>query len=321
MAVLLGFMVDLPAAWRALRHCRWQYIGWLAIWITLDRGMMAYKWRFLLTCRGVAISFWEALKAYYLASFAGCFLPSTVGADAMRVAAVSGPGRPSDLVAASVVMERALGFLAAAVAAGLGIILLAGLASELPHHLLWLCLAVLGGVVLAVLLSLSGWLAKHLERLQGHLAGRGKVLDWLGRFLTSYSDYRLQRSSLLLFLLLSLAEQSAPIVGTWLTALAFEIKLTLLESTAVVPLALLFTRIPVSLSGFGVVEGLYVAFFSLVGLTPTDSFLLGLAANLSIVVTTLPGAFVYTGGGLRIYRAEKAAAQADPAPSSQAPED
>lgn len=310
MVILLGFLVDLPSAWRSLKNCHWQYLGWLALWITIDRAVMAYKWRLLLICRDLAVSFGEALKSYYVASFAGCFLPSTVGADAMRVAAVSGPGRPSDVVAASVVLERTLGFLAAALAAGLALIVLAGLAVDLPAQVLWLSLAVLAVSALAVLFSLSNWLAGRLQNLTPKLAGRGKVLSWLGRFLTAYADYRRQRGALLWFFLITLAEQSVPVVGTWLTALAFDIPLSLLQSMAVAPLALLFTRIPVSLSGFGVVEGLYVAFFALVGLSPTDSFLLGLVANLSIVVTTLPGAFLYAGGGFRT----PAAQEAEPAP-------
>jgi len=299
MAVLLGFMVDLPAAWQAMAHSRWEYFAWLAVWITLDRLVMTYKWRLLLLCRGLNIGMWESLKAYYIASFAGCFLPSTVGADAMRIAAVSGPERPSDLVAASVVLERALGFLAAALAAGLALVLLAGLKVDLPRRVLWLSLAALAVAGLAVVASLSGWLGTWLERLVERSASRGKVLSWIARFLKAYNDYRRHRGTLMVFLILSVAEQSVPVVGTWLTALAFQVDLSLLQATAIAPLAHLFMRIPVSVSGFGVAEGLYVAFFSLLGLKPTDSFMLGLVANLSIVVTTAPGAFFYARGGFR----------------------
>lgn len=56
---------------------------------------------------------------------------------------------------------------------------------------------------------------------------------------------------------------------------------------------------PVSVSGFGMVEGLYVAFFGLVGLSSTHSFLLVLVATLSVLVATLPGAWFYAKGGLK----------------------
>jgi uncharacterized protein (TIRG00374 family) len=299
MAILLSFLVDPWQAWQYLAGARWEYFGLLAAWITLDRLLMTYKWRLLLTSRGLAIGFWQALKAYYIASFAGCFLPSTIGADAMRVAAVSGPERPSDLVAASVVLERALGFVAAALAAGLALVLLAGLAVEVPRRVLWVSMAALAAGGLAVVFSLSGRLGAWLERLTHKMGRRGRVLSWVTGFLRSYNQYRRQGPTLAAFLVLSVVEQSVPVVGTWLTALAFRVDLSLLQATAIVPLAHLFMRVPVSVSGFGVAEGLYVAFFSLVALAPTDAFMLGLVANLSILVTTLPGAFFYAGGGLR----------------------
>lgn len=306
MAILLGFMVDLKELGRHLADARWEYLAWLALWITLDRVAMAWKWRILLTCRGMELGLWPAVKAYYLASFAGCFLPSTVGADAMRVAAVSGPGRPWELVTASVVVERTLGFLAAALAAGGALLVLARLVEHIPIVLVDVSLAT-GAVVLAVVLvSFSTWLGGRLESLPQRLEGRGRLLVWLGKFLAAYSHYRHHRRTLAWFLLLSLAEQSAPVVGTWLTALAFDIPLSLVQALAVTPLALLFTRIPVSLSGFGVVEGLYVAFFGLVGLTPSQSFLLGLVANLSVLVATVPGAWFYAAGGLRVAKEDKA---------------
>ncbi|MBI5522649.1 MAG: hypothetical protein HY910_08485 [Desulfarculus sp.] len=165
----------------------------------------------------ISLGLMEAVRAYYVASFAGCFLPSTVGADAMRVAAVSGPQRPSAAVAASVVVERALGFVAAACASLVSLGLLAGLALELPPGVRTWSLAILGASVLAVAVTLSGPLAAWLEGL-----------------------------------------------------------------------ALLFTRVPISVSGFG-----------LVGLNSTHSFLLVLVANLSVLVATLPGAWFYARGGLK----------------------
>ncbi|MFH1033872.1 MAG: lysylphosphatidylglycerol synthase transmembrane domain-containing protein [Pseudomonadota bacterium] len=311
LGLLLGYLVDLGSAARALAGAHWVYFAWLALWITLDRLLMSYKWRLLVVCRGIALGQAEALRAYYVASFAGCFLPSTVGADAMRVAAVSGPERPSAAVAASVVMERTLGFVAAACAALLSLGLLTGLALELPPGVRAWSLAILGVSVLAVVISLSGPLAAWMETLPPRLAHKPGLVSWLGRFLAAYGLYRHHRGTLALFLFLSLLEQSVPVVGTWLAALALEIPLSLGMAAAVAPLALLFTRVPVSVSGFGMVEGLYVAFFSLVGLSNTHSFLLGLVANLSVLVATLPGAWFYARGGLK---SPAAAGPADPRP-------
>jgi hypothetical protein len=299
MFVLLGFMVDVEEAAHALTKARWGYLAWLALWITLDRLLMAYKWRVLLICRGLEISFWQTIRAYYLSTFAGCFLPSTVGGDAMRVACVTNSSRPISVLTASVALERTLGFVASAIAAALALSLLAGMAVDTPYGLVGWSLGILLASVLAVGVTLSKKPARWMATLPEKLSQKGRILGWVGKLLAAYGEYRNHPLALAWFLLLSIIEQSVPVVGTWLTALAFNIDLSLLESAAIAPLALLFTRIPVSVSGFGVVEGLYVAFFGLVGLSATDSFILGLIANLSIVITTLPGALFYAVGGLK----------------------
>ena len=298
MLFLLYYLVDPRRAWVVLARAHWGYLAWLAVWITLDRLLMTYKWRLLLTCRGLELGFWPALKAYYLASFAGCFLPSTVGADALRILAVKGPRRPAEVVAASVVIERTLGFLAAVIAALIGLCLLTWLAISLPHSFLAWSLGLGGLLAGGVVFSLSNRFGRFLQWLEARLEGWGRLGPWLGKALMAYHGYREHGLILLWFLLLSLLEQSGPVVGTWLTALAFNIHLGMVAAAAVAPVTLLFTRVPVSVSGFGVVESLYVALFSLVGLGATDSFVLGLVGNIAVVVTTLPGAFFYLRSGL-----------------------
>lgn len=299
LLVLALWLVDLPAAGRALASCDWWWLLALGIWLTLDRFLMAYKWRLLLTCRGMDLSHGQSIRVYYLASFAGAFLPVTVGADALRVGAVAGPGRPSEAVAASVVVERALGFVASALVALGSLSLLMSISQELPDQALWFtvgCL-VLGG--LTVGLSLTSWADRFVQRMSRRGSNHSRVLAWLGRFLTAYSAYRRHRGVLLAFLGLSVLEQMAPVGVAWMAARALGMNLSLLQAAAVVPVAILFARAPVSLSGFGVVEGLYVAFFSLVGLGSTQAFLLGLITNLAQLATALPGAWFYLFGGVR----------------------
>ncbi len=299
MILYLGFIVDLRQAWSHVSHAQWSFLLLLAAWITLDRLLMSYKWVFLVRCRGLAMSQRESLRSYYLATFAGCFLPTTLGADAVRVAALAQPQRPSPMLAASIIMERALGFVAAALAAAGALVLLAHLTGTLPPSTLEWSLALLAGSVGAVLLSISAWSARLMDALARVLEQRGRVLAWGGKFISAYSQYRFHGPTLALFLGLSLLEQSAPIVGTWLAALALHVHLTLLQAAAVTPLALIATRIPLSVSGLGVIEGFYMVFFPLVGVSATDAFLLGLVGEISVLVATLPGGVIYALGGFK----------------------
>ena len=298
MAVLVFFMVDLPAAGRALAGANWWYLALLALWLTADRLLMAYKWRLLAICRSMAVSHWQSIRSYYLASFAGSFLPVTLGADALRVGALTGPGRSSEALAASVVVERALGFVASTVAALIGLALLLTLGDNLPRQVLWITVGVLLLGALAVLLSLSALAQRLAEALQSRTSERGKLLAWLGRFFSAYSAYRGHVGTLSAFVLLSIVEQAAPVGAAWLSALAIGVDLPLVKAAAVVPVAILLARAPVSLSGFGMVEGLYVAFFSLVGVDATSAFLLGFLTNLASLATATPGALFYLSGGL-----------------------
>lgn len=297
--ILLYFFVDLGQAWQALLNCRWEFLLLLLLWMNADRFLMSYKWRLLLTCRGYAVGHGEALKAYYLATFVGCFLPSTLGADAFRVSIFSDSQRPSEVVAASIFLERALGFVAAALAAVVGLVLLAGLASGLPPEFFYWSFAILAAGVLLVIASFSAAAGRLHQRLQGRLEQRGRLLSWASRFIKAYHDYRQHRGTLAWFLLLSIIEQSAPIVANWLAAQALNIELSLIEAAAVTPVVFLLARLPISFSSFGVMEGLYVALFGLVGVAPTPAFLLGLIINLASLASALPAIPFYLLGGTR----------------------
>jgi uncharacterized membrane protein YbhN (UPF0104 family) len=214
------------------------------------------------------------------------------------VGAVADPERPSEAVAASVVVERAFGFVASALVALGSLSLLLQISRELPGQALWFTVGSLAVGAAAVVLSLTTWADHLMQRLPSN--GRGnRLLAWLGRFFSAYSAYRHHRGVLLAFLGLSILEQLAPVGVASMAARALGFELSLLQAAAVVPVAILFARAPVSLSGFGVVEGLYVAFFSLVGLSTTQAFLLGFLTNLAQLATALPGAWFYLVSGIR----------------------
>ena len=299
LLVLLLFFVDLGQAWRAVAAARWEFLVLLLAAFTLDRWLMSYKWRLLLVSQGFKAGHGEALKAYYLATFAGCFLPSTLGADAVRVGVFARPDRPSQAVAASIFLERALGFVAAALAAVIGLVLLAGITTGLPGEFFYWSFGLLGAATLAVALSFSAW----AERLHGHAERRwrekSRLLAWLLGFVAAYHQYRRRRGVLLWFLALSFLEQGAPIIFNWLTAKALNLDLSLLEAAAVTPVVFFLARLPVSFSSFGVLEGLYVAFFRLVGIGATSAFLIGFLVNVGSMISALPAVPMYLSGGAR----------------------
>ena len=80
--------------------------------LLLDRLLMTYKWGLLLRAAGIHIPLWELFNIYLISGFVGSFLPVSVGADMARFYQMHRKKLDSAEVAASIVIERLLGFVA-----------------------------------------------------------------------------------------------------------------------------------------------------------------------------------------------------------------
>jgi hypothetical protein len=96
---------------------------------------------------------------------------------------------------------------------------------------------------------------------------------------------------LVIFFLLSLGEQGFPIVSSLFVARALDLTLPMWSFFVLVPIIFALSRIPISVNGFGVREGLYMLFFSYVGLSGSEAFVLGLLTHLVVIASILPGFF------------------------------
>src|SRR5688572_30195442 len=84
----------------------------LGLW-TADRVVMAWKWLLLLRGLQVQIPFSTVIRLYYQGTFAGTFLPSSLGGDMLRAYWVSRSTGATHEVYASLVMEKLVGFMSA----------------------------------------------------------------------------------------------------------------------------------------------------------------------------------------------------------------
>jgi hypothetical protein len=266
---------------------------WLAISVlgllTLDRLLMAWKWWLLLRGREAAVSLGAAVRAYYLASFAGLFLPMTVGADAVRVASLAGPGRTAGLVA-SIVLERTVGALSQAVLAAVAMTLLVarGLGTGVGPGARW---ASAGALVLALALfplsfPVAGWAGTRL-------ATAGGLGGTLGRMATAYAGYVGSAGLIAGFFALTLLEGVLPVVIHYVAGRALRLDPGWTLYVATVPVVYLVARLPVSLGGLGVVEGSFVYLAGLFGLGATEAFSVAVLVEVLLLAALAPGALAY----------------------------
>jgi hypothetical protein len=107
------------------------------------------------------------------------------------------------------------------------------------------------------------------------------------------SEYRDDLGVLVKFTLLTFTRGMLPIAMNVLVAMAFAIPASPVELAAVVPLIVIGTRLPISLDGLGVQEGLYVVLFAMVGVAGSDALLMSLTARALGILGTLPFALAH----------------------------
>lgn len=250
-----------------------------------DRVLMAYKWQRLLRARGVPLPLGVAVRVYFASTFAGLFLPVTLGADAIRAVGIRRFGVYD--VTASIVIERTLGavamFTVALVSCTLLALALTG--SELGSIT---GVLVAAAVICAVAFPASLWVA-------GRIAARHQgASSKLGRVAGAYAAYRQHPQELVVFYLLSVGETLVPTVTTWIVARGLGFDLSLWVFVATLPIALSIARLPISLGGFGVQEASFVYLAGLLGVDASQALATMLVADAVLLLTLLPAAYDVT---------------------------
>lgn len=275
-----------------LKNLAWPYLIGYFVLHFFDRLIMAYKWKILLKVKEIPCSFKQLIVVYFKGTFLGNILPTSLGGDAVRAYELSKNTKTGIDVISSIIMERFLGFLSSALMAIMVIPLFFFLVPNFPRSLLILLLFFLSAGILFLVLLMRGEGPPILKNLLARLPGSGKI----HQISSSFVLYRHHPRALVKFFLWSFGEQLLPILTVFALVLALGLKVPFYYLILIIPLAQFFARIPVSLSGFGIQEGLFIALFSFFGISTTMAFTLGFASNLGNILAGLPGAFFYFKG-------------------------
>jgi len=221
--------------------------------ILLALGVSALRWRVIL---GTGAPGWPYLwKLYLVGSFFSLFLPTSVGGDAVRAAAASQAlGRPGGAVT-SVIVDRLFGTLALGIYFLIGIALVPTILGPAMSSLHWkmsartMLLGAVGSLTLAILFA---WLLFRRRAVPASLREGGAMIARLWR------EPRVTVEAMVLGLVVQ-----AAYIAAW-TALgsALSLPLSWLVFVACVPLVSLAAMLPVTISGLGLREGLWVVLLS-----------------------------------------------------------
>ncbi len=278
------------------------YIPAVLTFIYLDRALMAYKWGLLLRALKVNVPFSCLFRLYSVAPVVSTILPSTVGGDLFRLYALSRLRVSMRPVIASIILERSIGFIAmltfAAFSLGLAFYLLGVHWNPLDSEWVWalgFTVVIAAIVAMALLIAFRGQMGRLLQRL-----ARQPLVNKVIKVLAQCFEYRQHRRVLGVVFGWTLLEQMAPIISTFLLVGAFHVDVSFIEMLATIPLIQVASRLPISLDGIGVTEGLYIGLLALVGVSAAEAILISVAGRALFLLATLPWGIHYLLAGNRV---------------------
>jgi uncharacterized protein (TIRG00374 family) len=291
LIILLLRLINIPNMLSLLKNVNVYYFILLLALITFDRIFMAYKWHLLLKVRDMGISVFSAIRTYYIATFIGFFLPTTVGGDIIRVLKLrSKKGGRTDVLS-SVIVERILGFIASAILVPIAALFLISLFKLNVWRFLGIAGILLFFFTILMFISFNERIIRKIDK--SNKLSKNFFLSKFKNLYLSYTKYKNHKGILALFLGLSILEQLIPVIGNYLACRALNLSIPFIYFLLIIPLVQLISRIPISFEGIGVNEGLLVYFFSLLGLSKTGAFTIGLLGHIAIIIATLPALFFY----------------------------
>jgi uncharacterized protein (TIRG00374 family) len=287
-AVILALLargIDFGDSARAIATIDLRYLALVLSLVAIDRCVMIWRWILLLRASGIAITARAAARLFLVSSFVGSFLPAGVGADAARAYGLSRETTSGSEALASVAVDRVLGIMSLAVMAMVGLALWPPAQGD-PR-----LIAVIFGLMVAcrMFFSANWWMQRLIPpRFHTHpfIVKLMRLGDALGR-------YRGRRRVLAHVMIWSLVVQVLRITQAYYLGIGLGMSVPYTYYLLFMPLGLLMLLLPVSISGFGLPQGVIVWLLRPMGVTDAQSFALATLIVLTGLAGNVPGLWLW----------------------------
>lgn len=292
---LLAFLisrVDMAAVGATLRNMRLDFFLLAFVMNHFDRFLQAGKWWALVRSTGVRFSLMQAVANTYAGNFAGQFLPAGVGGDVVRVMLLHQRRLPAIEVAASIVVERLFGLYAIVLIASLAIAGGRHTAMDLPPNTQNFMTILFAVMTVGLALSFTARAEKLFAtsiRAMNALPFRLRFLSKVHELFLAYRRYASRHTTLMLYFLLSIVEVMLVILVHFVVCRALHIQIGLWPLMVIVPATLIMQRIPISMNGIGVQEGMLSWFFMSAGYGLDTGLSLSIALRILELGILIPG--------------------------------
>jgi glycosyltransferase 2 family protein len=279
--IYLAFQIDMRAAGLAIVRVHPGYLALVLALVACDRLVMILRWVLLLRASGVPIAARSAARIFLVSSFVGSFLPAGVGGDVARAYGLARATADSSEAVASVAIDRVLGIVALVV---MGLVGLTSTANTLTD---WRALAA------AALLLAASIAIFWADRLVGAVLPNSWKHGWIGTHASATGDalsrYRTRPATLALVFWWSVVVQLLRIVQAYFLGLGLGLAVPFRYYLVFMPVGLLMLLLPISISGFGLPQGVIVWLMRPLGVPEEESFALSTLIVLTGLAGNLPG--------------------------------
>ena len=255
-----------PGLRSVLADIHWGWFAAAVVAPALSLSFASLRWGYLCRRLGIALSHWQALKLGYLGQFFNMVVPGTVGGDLVKVWYVHQSSHKPAEALVSVFVDRLVGMVELVLMAAVMLAIVLGLGLDTFDRLREpvisvAVIAAISAVALALLLSRRLRAALGLERLwrrtsvAHHFEAAGKSVQTLKehpRILVS-------------MLLQTVGTHIVFVGGIGLIGVAMGLQVPFWSYFVYLPLIYVIGAIPITPGGVGLIEGLYVGFFTAAG--------------------------------------------------------
>lgn len=247
-------------------------------------AIAAYRWQLIMQNLNFGLDFGFYWRSYFKGMFFNQALPTSIGGDAIKIIDLARKQFRKRDAFYGVTIDRIIG-LAALLALSLGAYLIQS--NVLPQK-------VYLAIVMLNVAGIAGFLClRYLYKLP-FLKHYPSLFEFLysvaERLQLTFSAHRL------LLLVSSLLIPFLAVLGFYLTGCALGLSFGLLTYFLIIPPAIVFTVIPISIAGWGVREGALVALFSLIGANKSIVLMMSVAYGFTLIIVSIPGLITFLRG-------------------------
>jgi uncharacterized membrane protein YbhN (UPF0104 family) len=236
--------------------------------------LSAVRWKLLLPD---TLRIRKLFSLYLIGSFFNTVLPGLIGGDAVKAFYLYRATGRGGLTVASIFMDRYIGFVM--------LIIICTLAFPFGYSYLHSSPVSWVFPFIVLIFIITSFL------IFGFRFGKG--IQILSELYDYFHSYRNKKGIVIKALLISAVVQLSGFFAVYILALGLGVHIPFLACLTFIPLIIMFTALPISISGIGIREGAFVLFFGLIGIRQDVATALSLSWFIANATGSLLGLMEY----------------------------